>query len=285
MNVVPIKEIVNFEKELDTFKNMVCKPTKRRAMFISAPSGRGKTCLLRKMEDYCHNEKILTFRFDEFFRSDESYNNPHYYLAREICEHLQLPQEYFTQALQLFYNNEVNGMARTDIKGDVKDSFIATQSLHTPQCISNEILSMTQSKDRLNQAFIKTLNSARQLIVFFFDMFEKISREMETWILEAFLYPVLKNQLDNIIIITAGRRWPNGINDYDDDYEDKAYFISDLQSLSVEHFIEYSNRLGYKILKNEAHDYWVFCKSGSPILMGMRLKPYIKLQLRKYSDV
>ena len=82
---VPVSEIVDFEPELNLFLGILAHPSERCLMFIQAPGGRGKTCLLRLMRRHCKEQGIpccwVNFR-------GESYDNPHLTLAREICDQL-----------------------------------------------------------------------------------------------------------------------------------------------------------------------------------------------------
>jgi hypothetical protein len=265
---VPVDEIVDFEKQIDTFNRIRTGEDPKRLLFIRAPSGRGKTSLLRQMREYCRSEGILSCWIDFRF---ESYDAPHLTLAREICEQLELTPQLLAQALLPLSAYEAKGEATTIIEGDVIDSKVVTQVLiQVP--LADEGLHKEHIKQRLRRAFAADLSAIEGVRVCFFDTFEDISNEEETWLLNALLHPVRERELERMIVVTSGRRWPD-INDWE--WADDANLIDGLPPMSEEHIQDYARRLGYAMSAEEARMVWRASRGGLPIFMGMVVKNLI----------
>ena len=76
---VPLEHIVDFEKLRDELKNMLSQRTEKRLMFIRDRDDKGKTCLLRKMENDCRARDISYCLIE--FKNDQ-FNAPYLTLAR-----------------------------------------------------------------------------------------------------------------------------------------------------------------------------------------------------------
>jgi hypothetical protein len=264
---VPITEIVDFDEELETFERMVADKDEKRLMFIRAPGGRGKTCLLRRVAEHCRVEGIPYCRID--FRW-ESYEAPCVTLAREVCVQLSISPRRLAETLLPLIAYHTEGEARIEIRGDVTDSQIITQVLTKASAtIIEEALHQDHVKRRLRRAFTADLSTAEGLLVCFLDSFEDVSDEEEAWLLDALLHPVREGELEDVIVVTAGRRWPT-IEDWE--WEEDAHLIDGLPTMSIENIMMYAEKVGYRITEEEAHFCWRACRGGIPIHMGVVVK-------------
>jgi hypothetical protein len=129
---VPVEEIVNFDEQIDLFKTMLADPTERRLMFIRAPGGRGKTCLLYLMRHHCEDQGVPSCRVD--FRG-ESYDSPHLSLARQICQGLGLSPRHLAEGLWPLSPHAVGARdVSVRVEGDVTSSNIITAGGDVYQC-------------------------------------------------------------------------------------------------------------------------------------------------------
>jgi hypothetical protein len=262
---VPVEEIVDFDEELETFRRMVAGEDEKRLMFIRAPGGRGKTCLSRQMREHCRQEDIpycwIDFRW-------ESYDAPHLTLAREMCEQLSVSPRHLAEALLPLSAYAVKGEAKAEIGGDVEGSRIITQVL-TQISLTDEALYKDYTKQRLKRAFAADLSAAEGLLVCFLDSFEDVSDGEEVWLLDALLQPVREGELEDVIVVTAGRRWPK-IEDWE--WEEDAHLIDGLPTMGIEYIMIYAEKVGYIITEEEAHFCWRASRGGVPYFMGMVVK-------------
>jgi len=271
---VPVSEIVDFEPELELFRDMLVDLSERCLMFIQAPGGRGKTCLLRLMRRRCEEEGIPCCWVD--FRG-ESYDNPHLTLAREICDQLGLVPRHLAEALLPF------SPLVTEVSAEVQEvsgSRIITAGGNVIECqqavmtfsATNENLRQRYVRERLKRAFaadLANLAADKGTAVCFLDHFEDVSDEEESWLLEALLGPVRENELKRVIVVTGGRRWPK-IDDWE--WEDSTHLINSLPPMSVEHIKVYAKRVQVEISHEEAEFCWRACRGGIPYFMGMVVK-------------
>jgi hypothetical protein len=271
---VPVSEIVDFEPELELFRDMLAAPSKRCLMFIQAPGGRGKTCLLRLMRRHCEGQGIPCCWVD--FRG-ESYDNPHLTLAREICDQLGLVPRHLAEALLPFSASVMEVSAEVQ---EVSGSKVITAGGSVIECeqvvmtvsAADENVRQRYVKERLKRAFVADmadLASDKGGVVCFLDHFEDVSDEEESWLLEALLCPVRESGLRRVVVVTGGRRWPK-IEDWE--WEDSTHLINGLPPMSVEHIKAYAKRVQVEISHEEAEFCWRACRGGIPYFMGMVVK-------------
>ena len=65
---------------------------------------------------------------------------------------------------------------------------------------------------------------------------------------------------------SRGRRYLDLEKDWE--WEDIAFFRSQIKPFTEEHIKEYAERVGMTISDEKAREYWLMCKCGVPILMG-----------------
>ena len=276
---VLVEEIVNFDEQIDLFKKMLADSTERRLMFIRAAGGRGKTCLLRLMRHHCEARGIPSCRVD--FRG-EPYDSPHLTLARQICQELHLSPRHLAEALWPLSPHSVGARdINVRFEGDVTSSSIITAGGDVYQCEqvvvhvspTNESLRQPYMRDHLKQAFgadLTELATAKGRVVCFFDSLEDISSEEESWLLEAMLCPTAEGELKDVIVVTAGRRWPPELEEWD--WEHHAHLVPKLPLMGKQEVKEFASRVGYEITEVEAEFCWRASGGGVPLHMGMVVK-------------
>lgn len=263
------KELVDFEDQLRLFERILNHSAKKRLMFIQALGMCGKTSLLRILRFHCEHKGIPWCWVD--FRG-QSYDNPHFTLAHEMCDQLGLSPRHLAQALQpLSIYRPVEAEATTHIRGDVTDSHVVTQIL-TGVSLTHGDLRQRYMKERLKRAFVTDLGgfaAKKGGVACFFDSFEDISAEEEDWLLDALLCPVARGELKGVTIVTTGHRWPKGERWK---WEEYAHVIAGLPPMSVEHIKIYAQKIGVEITDEQAEFCWRACRGGNPLFMGVMIK-------------
>src|SRR3974377_394578 len=110
---IPVENIVNFDSEFEKLTEPIVGVDSKRLIFIKAENGRGKTTLLRKFLKYCQEKSVPCSLID--FES-ERYNQPHYFLAKDICEQLGVDTQQFDKELIPIKNIKAGGNAQTNIE-------------------------------------------------------------------------------------------------------------------------------------------------------------------------
>ena len=262
---VPVGEIVDRTELRATFERMVTGQEAKRLMFVSAPSGRGKTCLLKLMREYCRAQEVACATVDFFAQPHDA---PYLTLAREICEQLGIVPRHVAEAVAPLAAQGAGGVAQTQIDGDVVGSQVITQVL-VQVSLSHEALQKDYLKQRLKRALAEDLGTADGRLVCLFDTVDSIGEDEEAWLLDALLRPVREGALAQLVVITAGRCWPD-INDWE--WEDNAHLIYDLPPLTEQDIQEFARRLGYDISDKQAEFYWQASRGGLPVMMGIVVK-------------
>jgi hypothetical protein len=232
------EELVDFEEQQGIFRGMLNHSSEKRLMFVQASGMCGKTSLLRMVRFHCEKKGTPWCLID--FRG-QPYDNPHFTLARVMCDQLGLSPRYMTQILA--------GVNLTH--GDLRQRFM---------------------KESLNRAFLADLGDfaeERGGIVCLFDSFEDISAEEEDWLLSTLLSPVKRDDLKGVMIVTAGRRWPKIERA---DWEECAHLIDGLPPMSVENLKMYAQKVNVILTDEQADFCWKASRGGNPLFMGMVVK-------------
>lgn len=229
-------DLIDFEAPQHLFKEMLADSPEKRLMFIQAPYGHGKTSLLRMLGFHCEQEGIPFCSIDF---SGQPYDNPHFTLALVICDQLGLSPRHLARALQSFstYKPQEEIKDPYDILGGVSETHEGLRQRHI--------------KELLKKAFLADLGqlvAQKGRAVCLLDSFEHIRAEEEDWLLDTLLKPVARG-LKGVMIVTAGRRWPN-INEWElDKY---THRIDGLPKLNEEHVKLYAEKLNIKISDEDA---------------------------------
>jgi hypothetical protein len=232
------EELVDFEKQQGFFKGMLDRSSEKRLMFVQASGMCGKTSLLRMVRFHCEKKGTPWCMID--FRG-QPYDNPHFTLARVMCDQLGLSPRYMTQILA--------GVNLTH--GDLRQRYI---------------------KESLKRAFLADLGDfaeERGGIVCLFDSFEDISAEEEDWLLSTLLSPVKRGDLKGVMIVTAGRRWPKIERA---EWEESTHLIDGLPPMSVENLKMYAQKVNVILTDEQAEFCWKASRGGNPLFMGMVVK-------------
>jgi len=235
---VSTEELVDFEKEQGSFRGMLDHSSEKRLMFVQASGMCGKTSLLHMVRFHCEKKGTPWCWID--FRG-QPYDNPHFTLARVMCDQLGLSPRNLTQILA--------GVSLTH--DDLRQRYM---------------------KESLNRAFLADLGDFAEKkggIVCLFDSFEDIRVEEEDWLLNTLLLPVKRDDLKGVMIVTAGRRWPKIERA---EWEECAYLIDSLPPMSVENLKIYAQKVGVTLTDEQAEFCWKVSRGGNPLFMGMVVK-------------
>jgi len=207
-------------------------------IFFQASCMCGKTSLLHMVRFHCEKKGTPWCWID--FRG-QPYDNPHFTLARVMCDQLGLSPRNLTQILA--------GVSLTH--DDLRQRYM---------------------KESLNRAFLADLGDFAEKkggIVCLFDSFEDIRVEEEDWLLNTLLLPVKRDDLKGVMIVTAGRRWPKIERA---EWEECAYLIDSLPPMSVENLKIYAQKVGVTLTDEQAEFCWKVSRGGNPLFMGMVVK-------------
>ena len=230
------EELVDFEKQQGFFRGMLDHSSEKHLMFVKAPGMCGKTSLLHMLHFHCKNKSTPRCWID--FRG-QPYDNPHYTLAHVMCDQLGLSPRHLDKA----------------------GAGLPLDYLHQPNI-----------KERLNRAFLADLGNFAEKkggIVCLFDSFEDIRAEEEDWLLNCLLAPVKRDDLNGVIIVTTGRRWPKIKRE---EWKECALLINGLPRMSVKNLKTYAQKVGVPLTDKEAEDCWDASNGGNPLFMGIVVK-------------
>jgi hypothetical protein len=216
---------------------------------------------------HCEREGIPYCSIDS---KGQPYDNPHFTLAQAICNQLGLSPWNLANVLRPF------SVYRSP--GEMDDPYIVSQLLAGVN-VSQDGLRQPHIKERLRDAFIADLGqfvNQKGHVVCLFDSFERLSPEEEDWLLDTLLTPVKRGKLKGVVVVTAGRRWPE-INK--SKWERNAYLIDGLPPLNAEQIKAYAEKLNIQITDEEAKYYWK-ASAGIPLHMAMVIR-----NLRTQSEV
>ena len=238
MQSISTEQFVGFEKQLGLFKRMVNHSSEKRLMFVQASGMCGKTSLLHLMRFQCEKNNTPWCWVD--FHG-QPYDNPHFTLARAMCDQLGLSPYNLNQVLA--------GVSLT-----------------------HSDLSQRYMKENLNRAFLADLNDFAMKkggIVCLFDSFEDVSVEEEDWLLNTLMLPVRKGELKDVVIVTAGRRGPKIKRA---EWKKYTHLIDALPPMSIENLKVYAQKVGVKLSDEQAEFCWKASRCGNPLFMGMVVK-------------
>jgi hypothetical protein len=251
------EDLVDFEDQQHLFKRMLTDSREKRLMFVQAPGGRGKTSLFRMLRFHCEQESIPYCSID--FRG-QPYDNPHFTLALVICDQLGVSPRNLGHALR--------SLNVYKPQGEIDDPYIVSEIL-AGVSVTHGGLRQRHIQELLKNAFLADLGQLvkqKGRVVCLFDSFEKVSAEEEEWLLETLLRSVATGKLKGVIIVTAGRSWPN-INTWE--WEQNTHLIENLPSMSAEHIKIYAEKLNIRITDEQARFWWRFSRGGIPLQVAM----------------
>lgn len=254
MQYVFPEDLVDFEDQRHLFKKMLDRSSEKRLMFVQAPGGRGKTCLLHMLRSHCELEGV-PYCYINFH--GQPYDNPHFTLALALCSQLGLSPRYLAEAVQLLSDYR--------FEGDIINQNVVSQILRGVSPI-NERLRQRYTKENLRDGFITDLGhfAKKRCVVCLFDSFEYISMEEEDWLLDTLLWPVAREKLEDVMIVTAGRRWPK-VDERG--WKKCTHLVDGLPSFKVEHIKAYAEKVNVPMTDEAAIYYWKASGGGIPLYM------------------
>jgi hypothetical protein len=263
----PTDYLINFDDERSRFGKMLDGSHKKRLMFIRAPGGRGKSSLLLMLASHCEREGNPYCRIDS---KGQPYDNPHFTLAHAMFKRLHFSPRHLAQALQ--------PLSVFRWEGKIDDPYIVSQILEEVN-VTNNGLRQRYIKERLREAFTADLGQLvkqKGRVVCLFDSLERLSPDEEDWLLNTLLKPIKSGKLKDVVIVTAGHRWPKI---HKKNWERDTYLIDGLPSMNAEHIKTYAEKLNIKITDEEAK-YYRKASAGVPLHMAILVR-----NLRTQSEV
>lgn len=192
--------LANRTPELKCFLQMVRHEILKRILLLKAPSGFGKSELLRKFRQRCPQE-VLVVRLD---LKTAKIGIPYFF--NHVCEELGYHrfQEFTTKLRQMLSGAE--NLSEYEIEWQ--------QAIQTALTVEE-----TQRQSRLavlQRAFFQDLEAIDQTVVLLLDTFEKTVTELQDWINRELL-KVVSRRLSRLIVVIAGQEVPEPKNSTWDD--------------------------------------------------------------------
>ena len=251
------EDLIDFEDQQQLFKAMLDNRPVKRLMFVQAPDGRGKTSLLRILSFHSEHGGVPYCSIDN---GKQPYDSPYLTLPLAICDQLDLSPRHLARALQ--------PLSTFSPPGDVDNPEVVSQIV-AGVSLTHEGLRPRHMKERLREAFIADLGDLveeKGRAVCLFDCFEQISVDEEDWLFDTLLWPVAKDKLKGVMIVTAGCRWPK-IKHWE--WEQSTHLLDGLPLMKVEHIKIYAAKVNIKITDDEAIMCWKFSGGGIPLFVTL----------------
>jgi hypothetical protein len=188
----PKTAIANRTQELKFFLQMVRGQTSERILLLKAPSGFGKSSLLKKFSQRCPQEVGVLRRLD--LKAAEI-GLPYFF--HHVCDDLGYDRfQEFTAELEKM------------LSGAENVSEYGSKWQRAIQSVLNVEQNLRQDRlDVLQQAFFRDLEAIGQTIVLLLDTFEAAVTELKDWINGELLNAV--SRISRLIVVIAGQEVPN----------------------------------------------------------------------------
>lgn len=216
---------VNREKQHRGFLKMLARETPKQIMVVEAPANMGKTWLIQVLRHECRAQDVPVTHFD--FRD----RRPWDYLTLVRQARDQLGPASFNPMTQLI--NDLTGIeirlttgpGRGEVSlgvategGTLADSTVSVGDVAGRDIVKDNFFFVHADSERARRAVeiritdaffacLVRLTEAR-LAVFLFDSYEEVSQEADAWIQGQFLSRVRDGQLQNVLVVLAGRQVP-----------------------------------------------------------------------------
>jgi hypothetical protein len=179
---------------------MVRHEISKRILLLQAPSGFGKSRLLRKFRQRCP-QQVLVVRLD---LKTAKIGIPYFF--NHVCEELGYDrfQEFTTRLRQMLSGAENLSEYEIEWQQAIQSALTVEQTLRQSRLA------------KLQQAFFQDLEAIDQTVVLLLDTFEKTVTELQDWINRELL-KVVSRRLTRLIVVIAGQEVPNRQNSVWDD--------------------------------------------------------------------
>lgn len=211
---------VNREKQFQGFQKLVARETPKTVMLIEDQPEMGKTWVIQKMRHHCSKDTVPAMFVD--FRD----RRPHDYLSLVRLARDQIGPEFFNEltatinrftSVNITFNNTAaagvsvaaQGEGTVRVQGDIAGGDLIKDNQFYIQGESE--VARRAAEIQINDVFFACLTNvlAQTSVVFLFDSYEDVTVEAERWLRDYLLLKVGEGQLDNAIIIIAGRKTPD----------------------------------------------------------------------------
>jgi hypothetical protein len=181
---------------------MVRHEISKRILLLQAPSGFGKSRLLRKFRQRCPQE-VLVVRLD---LKTAKIGIPYFF--NHVCEELGYHrfQEFTTKLRQMLSGAE----NLPEYENEIEWQQAIQSALTVEQTLRQSRLAVLQ------RAFFQDLEAIDQTVVLLLDTFEKTVTELQDWINRELL-KVVSRRLSRLIVVIAGQEVPDPKNSTWDD--------------------------------------------------------------------
>ncbi|MBA3470677.1 MAG: hypothetical protein H0T53_13650 [Herpetosiphonaceae bacterium] len=283
-----VKLFVNREKQTAGFIKMMEGGTPKRVMIIEAGGGLGKSWAIEYMREECQRRKVPNVEVDfadgviyDFLavlrRARDSFGASAFNAFTQTINQVTQPTlriENVGSSSSNITLGEANNLAGANVTvGDVAGGNIIKDNSFVINADSAVVRQALQ--DRLTVAFFECLEqlTAQGPVCFFFDTYDKVTIEAESWLLTQLLPRLRERQLTNVVVVIAGRSAPKLDNAWD-----SIIARTGLDLFKVEHATEYLvQRCG---LKDEASviNALFQASTGLPQLLAMLAENILRSQ-------
>jgi AAA+ ATPase superfamily predicted ATPase len=224
---------VDREDEIAIFKKMLNAEINERIFLISAPSGIGKSELLREFAEHCTNDiKYVPVDF-----KGGSVNVAE--LLSKICAPFDKKLFYnFSNTLEKYQNSSIVNIQNNFMWGRNTINVVLN-------AIDDETLNLRQIA--LTEAFFADLKNFGK-VLFVIDTFDDCTNPVtKAWITGDFLYRIC--HAPNVIVVIAGQEVPRITLEWEN-----ICYEHELRPIKKEYWYEYAKKIGASVPSNDSID-------------------------------
>ncbi len=212
---------VDREKQTAGFGKILDGGTPKRVMLIEAPGGLGKSWTIEYMRAECQRRQVPNVEID--FADGTVY---------DFLTLLRRARDSFADPIFNPLTQAINELAQPTLRLETVGSTAATVDLGSNNAFSSANVSVgdvgtvikdnsfvlnTDSpvvrqaiQDRLTGVFFECLSALTQRgpLCFFFDTYDKVTLEAESWLVTQLLPRIREGLLSNVVVVVAGRQVP-----------------------------------------------------------------------------
>ncbi len=277
-----VEWFVNRDKQRRGFMMMLEKKTPKQIMIVKAPAEMGKTWLIQRLYHECRSRNLPVALMDFSQRQPWDYLT----LVRQARDQLGSANfNYLTQVINEVTSLRVENVAVNVAIADsqlvnspinVSEVKLTTDNFATIQTDSD--LVRRNMEIRINDAFFVCLQSLVQLgqVVFLFDTADLAPASALDWIVNNLLWRLRNDELDNVLLIIAGREVP----ELDQSWNDTVAKTG-LDLFTDDHIDEFIVKRGLTGRPNISRETLMLLSRGHPGLLGKMADNALLDELKK----